>query len=660
MDLKSIVGIILLCLLAGQIQATEDDNQMRISWVKELKALMLELEKTPPYDLTKSNEKSFLEKFKLFEEAWADSPYNCFFAGWPSTLKIIGEKKYCLSPEKINSTYNTGNCKANELLCQPLLFGSNLCVYFSSNQDKQLAFSRCEEKFHKESKGNYDYLKSLSREQSDALIELSYLASDVCEKGSQKGTGMCKRLLQKLPGGLKSIQKGWQESFQTQMVQSVTQNFSAPVKVASETPQQTIIAPDELICMPVSPTGEVDTHSDLLKKVSDNEIEKLYETMKSNFEKSAFCKPENVVNNPSERPSGVILNSFLKSVDELLGSKHPLENKMSFLNDIVGQFKLSLKTRNEVGLLLGLLEKEKNKKAKDQSKIKVILLKDFIENSRNNPSGWQDKIKQGLFENHIFVKSQDGSIKCPFVSKDAFKKALIGRASIIAKGQKDFINRDTLTIVDYTRPSNERRLFVLDLSKQEVLHNTWVGHGLGNKNTVGKDGLGGSPDMSNKAGSRQSSDGFILATEPTIGKKWGPNVVLKGIDKNNSRIEEREIVLHGWMSVLDDYNVGVQDYNYKTGYYGKVKDPVKAIENLNLSTASQKDIDRALIQLTSSAIITPYLANTHGCLGVSIANTKHLDFRNRDKSQLETLREDLPGSLIFSYSGPEMKSKYFD
>src|SRR3990167_4228090 len=38
-------------------------------------------------------------------------------------------------------------------------------------------------------------------------------------------------------------------------------------------------------------------------------------------------------------------------------------------------------------------------------------------------------------------------------------------------------NKQLLTIIDYSKPSTERRLFVVDMHKAKVLFNTWVAHG---------------------------------------------------------------------------------------------------------------------------------------------------------------------------------------
>lgn len=658
--MNNLLKLSLTFLVSFSVQSfavNTDDYQMRVSWIKEVKALLQEVEKKPEHPL-KITEARFIEKFKLIEEAWADSPYNCFFAGWPSTLKSYDGKKFCVAPKGVNSSYSQGSCKTDEIKCQPLLFGdSAMCVSFSSPSDKQTVFARCEEKFQKEKGGSYSYLEKLTRQEADELVELSYLAADVCEKGNQKGTVMCKKLMQKLPNGLKSIQNGWLETFgSSEIKQTVSLNYSSnsPVEEIS------IKAPEDLVCESVEPvTPVISSHLDILKKASEEEIDKMYEKMKDDFERSALCKPENVVNNPGERPSGVVLKDFVKEISSIVTSGKNIDEKKAILSDLSKQYKLSDKSVNEVALLIVQVDEDKKKEKKLNPKIEAILLKEFVRIGDENPEAFSDKIKQSLFENHIFVKNKDGEIKCPFVSRDAFRKAIVGRSSILNKKFKDLKNENTITIVDYSRPSNERRLFVLDLANLKVMHNTWVGQGVGGNSAQGVDGFGSSPKMSNSVGSAKSSEGFMIASESSIGEKWGPNVILKGIDKKNTNVQDREIVLHGWMSMMDAYNIGLQQYDYKTGNYGKTKDPVKYIRGLDFDKASDKEIQKAVDQMKYSSIIPPYLAYTAGCLGVSVANVSHTDLKGRNKTQLEVLREDLPGTLIMSYSGPEMDSKYF-
>src|SRR5690606_4866176 len=112
--------LILLCFILPTTtfaQSPEDSFHMRVSWVKTLKKLMVEIEKKKPYKLSQSERK--LLEFSLIKNAYAesDSPYNCFYGGWPSVKK--GES--CQNPVETNASYNKNACKRNEFQCQPLL-----------------------------------------------------------------------------------------------------------------------------------------------------------------------------------------------------------------------------------------------------------------------------------------------------------------------------------------------------------------------------------------------------------------------------------------------------------------------------------------------------------------------------------------------------------
>src|SRR5690606_37911428 len=115
----------------------------------------------------------------------------------------------------------------------------------------------------------------------------------------------------------------------------------------------------------------------------------------------------------------------------------------------------------------------------------------------------------------------------------------------------------------------------IDLNSKKVLHNTWTAHGGGNNQGPGEDGLGSNPQVSNASGSNLSSDGFIIATQASYGPLFGNNVLLKGIDENNTNMARRAVVLHGWLSPMAGYTQGVRDYNYQTETYS---DPLDALK----------------------------------------------------------------------------------
>lgn len=98
-------------------------------------------------------------------------------------------------------------------------------------------------------------------------------------------------------------------------------------------------------------------------------------------------------------------------------------------------------------------------------------------------------------------------------------------------------NQHILTIIDYTKPSTARRLWVLDLNKDSVLLNTYVAHGQNS-------GYNYANSFSDRPGSLESSLGVFL-TESTYQGKHGYSLKLKGLEKGfNDRAEARDIVVH--------------------------------------------------------------------------------------------------------------------
>lgn len=98
--------------------------------------------------------------------------------------------------------------------------------------------------------------------------------------------------------------------------------------------------------------------------------------------------------------------------------------------------------------------------------------------------------------------------------------------------------RKVITIIDFTLPSTEKRLWTVNLETTETLFHSLVAHG---KNT----GITYAEQFSNTPGSNQSSLGFYLTDKSYTGKH-GRSLRLKGLEKNlNDRAYDRAIVVHG-------------------------------------------------------------------------------------------------------------------
>jgi len=107
------------------------------------------------------------------------------------------------------------------------------------------------------------------------------------------------------------------------------------------------------------------------------------------------------------------------------------------------------------------------------------------------------------------------------------------------------IKRDVLTLIDYSRPSREPRLWVIDLARDAILFRELVAHG---KNSGGDRAT----SFSNTPGSLKSSLGLFV-TRGTYQGEHGYSMRLKGLQPGiNDQAESRAIVIHGAEYVRPD------------------------------------------------------------------------------------------------------------
>jgi hypothetical protein len=99
-------------------------------------------------------------------------------------------------------------------------------------------------------------------------------------------------------------------------------------------------------------------------------------------------------------------------------------------------------------------------------------------------------------------------------------------------------DKPLLTVIDYSLPSTERRLWVIDVPRRRVLFHELVAHG---ENSGGN----WATRFSNRMGSRQSSLGLFRTEETYLGGH-GLSLRLEGLEPGfNDLAMERKIVMHG-------------------------------------------------------------------------------------------------------------------
>ena len=104
----------------------------------------------------------------------------------------------------------------------------------------------------------------------------------------------------------------------------------------------------------------------------------------------------------------------------------------------------------------------------------------------------------------------------------------------------------TLTVIDYSKPSTEKRLWVFDLRSRELLYEELVAHGQGSGDNLAN-------VFSNQPDTHASSLGLFLTEDTYVGRN-GYSLRLKGLDEGfNHLAGERAIVMHGAPYVSEDF-----------------------------------------------------------------------------------------------------------
>ena len=133
--------------------------------------------------------------------------------------------------------------------------------------------------------------------------------------------------------------------------------------------------------------------------------------------------------------------------------------------------------------------------------------------------------------------------EAPTLSKSVIKKVLTTLKC--ARGYETE-NNNILTVIDYSLPSSEKRLWVFDLRDSKLLFYTYVSHGL-------KSGALLSNYFSNKYNSKASSIGTYATVKSYYGRD-GLSLRLDGLDSGfNDNASNRSVVMHGGWYVNEDF-----------------------------------------------------------------------------------------------------------
>lgn len=130
------------------------------------------------------------------------------------------------------------------------------------------------------------------------------------------------------------------------------------------------------------------------------------------------------------------------------------------------------------------------------------------------------------------------------MSREALTLAYKGQQNLVKKGI--ISNDDVLTVCDFSQPSENKRMYIIDVKNFKVLLNTYVAHGRNSGENYAE-------RFSNRSRSLQSSLGFYV-TKNTYRGEHGLSLRLAGLDKGfNDKAASRAIVVHGATYIGDEW-----------------------------------------------------------------------------------------------------------
>lgn len=130
------------------------------------------------------------------------------------------------------------------------------------------------------------------------------------------------------------------------------------------------------------------------------------------------------------------------------------------------------------------------------------------------------------------------------IESEVFDLALNAASCAVRSGKVS--NPKTLTVIDYSRPSSQQRLWVIDLTTKELLYEELVAHGQGSGGAT-------ATMFSNEPETHRTSLGLFKTDDTYVGRN-GYSLRLDGLDKGiNDNARERAIVMHGAPYVSDAF-----------------------------------------------------------------------------------------------------------
>ncbi|CAN5897011.1 hypothetical protein BH24BAC1_BH24BAC1_01740 [soil metagenome] len=149
----------------------------------------------------------------------------------------------------------------------------------------------------------------------------------------------------------------------------------------------------------------------------------------------------------------------------------------------------------------------------------------------------ESNLKSTAFHHFLEQTYSGAGLQRAGLNFEVFKHAMIGYYNL-QKSQGLSPAKQILSVIDFTKSSKDKRLWIIDLKAKKVLYNSHVAHG---RNT----GDEFANKFSNAPNSFMSSAGFYV-TRGTYFGKHGLSLRIDGVDPGfNTNAMARAVVIHG-------------------------------------------------------------------------------------------------------------------
>lgn len=154
------------------------------------------------------------------------------------------------------------------------------------------------------------------------------------------------------------------------------------------------------------------------------------------------------------------------------------------------------------------------------------------------------EMQTAFFEQSLQETYRALNVEAQGLRYEVFAKAMTGYLNL--KQDAKLGDKQLLTVVDFSLPSTQKRLWVLDLAGRQILFHTLVAHGHNSGENI-------ATSFSNQNESNMSSLGFYVTQDEYQGKH-GRSLKLQGVDQGyNDNALARSVVMHGADYVSEEF-----------------------------------------------------------------------------------------------------------